>query len=68
MLEFDRSYVSEDTDTNKTDALSECSICYYWYFLKVNFRLEPKVCDGYHDMTQKSMSFDEMIMELTFGS
>ena len=56
MLEHDRIDVSEDIDTNKTDSSLECIVCHYWYFLKINVRFPPKVCDRYHDMTQKLMS------------
>lgn len=59
MLEYDGTYVTETIDTNKTDSLHECIFCHYWYFLRMNFRFQPKVCDGCHDMTHKSMSFDD---------
>ena len=32
----------------------------YYYFLKVNFRLQPKVCNGCHDSMQKTMSFNDI--------
>ena len=46
----DRTRVSEGTDTNKTDGSCECIICHYWYFLRINFRFQSKVCGGCHDM------------------
>ena len=30
-----------------------CIICNFWYFLGINFRFQPKVCNGCHNMTQK---------------
>ena len=38
LLHFDRTYVSEGTDVNKTNALRECNICHYWYFLNYSFK------------------------------
>ena len=57
MPEYDRIDISEGTDTNKTSASKECNICYYWYFLDKNFNYEPYVCNGYHDLMLKAMSF-----------
>ena len=59
MLQYDRIDVSEVIDTNKTDSSRECIICHYWHFLKINLRLQPKLFDGWHDMTQKSTSFND---------
>ena len=74
MLKYDKIDAPEGINNNKTDGLRECIICYYWYLLKISLRFQPKVCDGFHDMTQKSMSFDTvivsvkaMIIELIFG-
>ena len=33
MLYWDRTGVSVWIDVNKTSALKECNICYYWFFL-----------------------------------
>ena len=38
MLCFDRIYVSEGTDVNKTSRSKECDICHYWYFLNKGFK------------------------------
>ena len=56
MLEYDRTDISEGTDTNKTSASKECSICHYWYFLDKNFNYDPYLCNGCHDLMQKTMS------------
>ena len=37
MLEYNRTDVSEDIDTNKTDGSNERIICNYWYFPKIRF-------------------------------
>ena len=46
MLEYDRIDVSEGIDVNKTNSSRRCIICHYCYFFEINFRGQPKVCDG----------------------
>ena len=45
------------TKSNKTEGLRECIVCHYWYFININFRFQPEVCNGCHDLMQKAMSF-----------
>ena len=54
MFEYDRTDISEDIDTKKTDGLREFIICYYWYFFEINVKFKSIVYDGCHDMTQKN--------------
>ena len=54
---YDRIDVCECIGIDKTDNLRECIICHYGWLVRINFRFQPKVCDGCHDMTRKSMSF-----------
>ena len=61
MLEYNRIEVSEGIDVNKTTGSRECRICYYWYFLQINFRFQPKTYDSCHDSIQKVF-----IMEFIF--
>ena len=60
MLEFDRINVSEGIDINKTNTSKECDICYYWYFLDKNFKHEPYLCNGCHDLMQKAINFNDV--------
>ena len=57
MLEYDRIYISEGIDTDKTSALNGCSICHYWYFVDKNFNYDPYLCNGCHYLMQKAVSF-----------
>ena len=59
MLEYDRIDVSEGIYANRTSGLRECIICHYWYFLKVNFRFQPEVCNSCHDLTLKDISCND---------
>ena len=53
ILEYDRIDISEEIDVNKTNALKECDICYYWYFKEIGFKYEPYLWNGCHDLMQK---------------
>ena len=59
MLEHVSIDVSECIDTDKTDSSREYIFCHYWYFIGLNFRFQPKVCNGCY-MTQKSWSFNDV--------
>ena len=39
--------VSEGIHVNQTNGLHEFIICHYWNLLKINFRFQPEVCDGW---------------------
>ena len=42
-----------------TKPKSHAGVCNDYYFLKVNFRFQPKTCNGCHDLMQKAMSFND---------
>ena len=68
MLEYDRIDVSQEIDAKKTNFSHEYSTCHYWYFLEIqceiNFRFQPEVCDGCHDLMQKAKSFNVVIVSI----
>ena len=51
MLEYNRIDILEGIDINKTSSSKECDICHYWYFKDIDFKYEPYVCNGCHDLT-----------------
>ena len=59
MLKYDRIDISEGIDVNKTNASKECDNDHYWYFLDKNFKYEPYLCNGCHDLMQKAMNFND---------
>ena len=75
MLEYDRNDVSEKINVSKTNGLHKCVICHYWCILEISFRFQPEVCNGCHNLMQKTMSFNnfsnaflkEIIIEFIFG-
>ena len=60
MLEYDRINISKGIDVNKTNASKECGICHYSYFKNISFKYEPYLCNGYHDLIQKAMRFNDV--------
>ena len=58
MLEYNRIDILEEIDVNKTSASKECDICHYWYFNDIGFKYEPYLCNGCHDLMQKTVSFN----------
>ena len=52
--------VSEGIDTNKTSKSNKCDICHYWYFLDKKFSYEPYLCNRFHDLMQKTMTFNDI--------
>ena len=59
MLYFDRIYVSEEIDINKTSASKECDTCQYWYFLNYSFKFQTNVCNRFHDLLMMSMNLSD---------
>ena len=51
--------ISKGIDINKINASKESDICHYWYFLDKNFKNEPYLCNNYHNLMQKAMSFND---------
>ena len=64
MLEYDRIDASEGTDFYKTKESRKCIICNYYYFFKINFRFQPKVCD----LIQKAMNFNNVTIVFVKGN
>ena len=64
MLEYDRSDASEGIDVNQANASKECDICYYWYFKDIGFNCEPYLCNGCHDLMQKTMNFNDVVVSI----
>ena len=68
MLEYDRDDLSEGIGVNKNNGSCECIIWNYWFFLEINSRFQPKVCDGCHELMQKTMSFNDVAIVFVKGN
>ena len=60
MVEYDRIDISEGIGMNKSSASKECDICHYWNFLDKNFNYEQYLSNGYHDLMQKAVNFNDV--------
>ena len=60
MFEYDRIDISEDINTNKTGNSDKAIICNYCLLLRINFKFQSNVYDGWHKMTKRSKSFGDI--------
>ena len=61
MLEYDRIDVSEGIDIKESEEiLRKCSLCNFWYFIYKNFNHQTYLCDGWHDMSMKAISMQNL--------
>ena len=51
---------SEGVEVNKISESKECDICDYWYFLNKDFKFQPNVCIGCHDLLMTSMNLSDI--------
>ena len=68
MLEYERIYISEGIDVNKTNLSKESDICHYWYFKDIAFKYKPYLCNGCHDLMQKAMDFNNIAIMYVKGN
>ena len=68
MVEYDRINISEGIDANKTSLLKECDICHFWYFKDIDFKHEPHLCNGCHDLMQKAIGFSNVAIVYVKGN
>ena len=62
------SHISKGININKTNISKQCDICHYWYFLGKSFKYESYLCNGCHDLMQKTMSFNDVAFVSVKGS
>ena len=68
MLEYDRIDISGGIDINKSSKSKECDICHHRYFLDKNFKYEPYLCNGSHDLMLKAINFNDVAIVFIKGS
>ena len=60
MLYYDRIYISESINVNKTSASKECIIFHYSYILDKGFKFQLSVRNCYHDVLMISMNLNNI--------
>ena len=68
MVEYNRIDIPEGLDVNKMSASKECDICHYCSFKDIGVKYVPYLCNGCHDLMQKAMSFDYVVIFYVKGS
>ena len=68
MLEYKRIDISEGIDVNKTNLSKEYDICHYCYFKDIGFKYELYLCNGWHNLIQKAMSFNNITIVYIKGN
>ena len=68
MLEYDRIYISEVIEVNKTNLLKEQELFHYWFFKDISIEYEPYLCNGCRDLMQKAMSFNNAAIAYVKGN
>ena len=56
--------LERDRINNKTNLSKECDIYHYCYFKDIGFKHEKYLCNGCHDLMQKAMSFNNVVLIL----
>ena len=67
MLEYDRIDISVGIYVNKTSASKECDIC-HWYFKDIGFKYDSYLCNGCHNLMQKTISFNNVAIAYVKGN
>ena len=68
MQECEKIDISEGIDVNQTNLSKECDICCYWFFKDIGFKYEKYLCNGFHDLMQKAMSFNNVAIVYVKGN
>ena len=71
MLEYNRIDIWKGIDVNKTNLSKEFGIFHYWYIKNIKnigFKYEPYLCNGFHDVMQKAMSFNNVAIAYVQGN
>ena len=62
MLRYQKIYVLEGIDINKTSASKECELCHYWFFKDIGFKFEKHVCNKCHDLLTIAHSLKDIAL------
>ena len=67
MLQYEKIYVSERIDTNKTSASKECMLYDYWYFKDVGFKFQTHICNKCHDVLITAYELKNIAISIVKG-
>ena len=58
IFHYNRVYVSEGIDINKSNKLKEYMIYHYWYFKDTGYIYEPEIWNGCHDISMMAYELE----------
>ena len=67
MLQYEKIYVSERIDTNKTSASKECMLYDYCYFKDVGFKFQTHICNKCHDVLITAYELKNIAISIVKG-
>ena len=67
MLQYERINISESIDFS-IKIIKRMRYYHYWYFKDIGFKYQPYLCNGYHDLMQKAMGFNNIAIVYIKGS
>ena len=62
MLQYERIYVLERIDVNKSNKSKECMLCHYWFFKDKGFKFQPYACNRCHDLSMMVYDVDNFMI------
>ena len=68
MVEYEKIYISEGIDINKSSNSRKCSLCHFWYFTDKTFNYQKYLCSGCHDMSMKAVTFKNLAIIYSKGN
>ena len=60
MLRYQKIDISEEIDTNETNASKECEVCHYWFFKNIGFKFQEHVSNKCHDLLTIAYSLKDI--------
>ena len=67
MLQYEKIYVSDRIDINKTSASKECMLYDYWYFKDVGFKFQTHICNKCHDVLITAYELKNIAISIVKG-
>ena len=68
MLYCDRLDVPEGIDDKSTNTSLESIICHYCFFLKMLFRFQSTICNGYDNILMMSIDITRIVISNIHGA
>ena len=65
---IESTFLKELMLINQENALKECDVSHYWYFINYSFKFQPNVCNRCHDLLMMSINLSDIAILNIKGS